>query len=231
MAFTFLIKKLAIIVRILVLLTFYPFLSPHYMFSLILSMSLNHPDQNLGTSLFLFSSFFIYNCKVSSFFRLFYYLLFSTSDPYYLISEPLLQPLKESPWILPFLKALLSLLLLPMKQAWCFKKRCFRNWCFGNSLVTQWLRICLPMQGTRVWALVQEDPTCRGATKPMRHNYWACALEPTSHNYWAREPQLLSPWAATTEACTPRAHAPQQEKPPQWEACAPQRRVAPAHHN
>ena len=34
------------------------------------------------------------------------------------------------------------------------------------SLVAQWLRIDLPMQGTRVRALVQEDPTCHGATKP-----------------------------------------------------------------
>ena len=40
-----------------------------------------------------------------------------------------------------------------------------------TSLVAQWLRIRLPMQGTRVRALVQEDPTCRGATKPVRHNY------------------------------------------------------------
>ena len=63
---------------------------------------------------------------------------------------------------------------------------------FGASLVAQWLRIRLPMQGTRVWALVQEDPTCRGATKPVSHNYWACALEPVSHSYWARVPQLLS---------------------------------------
>ena len=29
----------------------------------------------------------------------------------------------------------------------------------------------LPMQGTRVRALVQEDPTCCGSTKPVRHNY------------------------------------------------------------
>ena len=43
------------------------------------------------------------------------------------------------------------------------------------SLVAQWLRTCLPMQGTRVRALVWEDPTCHGATKPMHHNYWACA--------------------------------------------------------
>ena len=39
------------------------------------------------------------------------------------------------------------------------------------SLVAQWLRIRLPMQGTRVRALVREDPTCRGATKPMHRNY------------------------------------------------------------
>ena len=39
------------------------------------------------------------------------------------------------------------------------------------SLVAQWLRIRLPMQGTRVRALVREDPTCRRATKLVRHNY------------------------------------------------------------
>ena len=59
------------------------------------------------------------------------------------------------------------------------------------------------MQGTQVRALVQEDPTWCGATKPVRHNYWACALESVLHN----------------------------EKPLQWEAYVPQRRVAPAHHN
>ena len=63
----------------------------------------------------------------------------------------------------------------------------------GTSLVVQWLRICLPMQGTRVRSLVQEDPTCHGATKPVHHNYWACTLEPVSHNYWAHVPQLLKP--------------------------------------
>ena len=40
-----------------------------------------------------------------------------------------------------------------------------------TSLVAQWLRICLPMQGTQVRALVREDPTYHGATKPVRHNY------------------------------------------------------------
>ena len=41
----------------------------------------------------------------------------------------------------------------------------------GDSLVAQWLRICLLMQRTRVRALVWEDPTCRRATRPMSHNY------------------------------------------------------------
>ena len=40
-----------------------------------------------------------------------------------------------------------------------------------TSPVVQWLRICLPMQGTRVRALVREDPTCHGAAKPTHHNY------------------------------------------------------------
>ena len=39
------------------------------------------------------------------------------------------------------------------------------------SLVAQWLRIHLPVQGTQVQALVQEDPTCRRATKPVHRNY------------------------------------------------------------
>ena len=41
----------------------------------------------------------------------------------------------------------------------------------GASLVAQWLRICLPMQGMRVRALVWEDPTCHGTTRPMSHSY------------------------------------------------------------
>ena len=44
------------------------------------------------------------------------------------------------------------------------------NYNGGASLVAQWLRIQLPMQGTRVQALVQKDPTCHRATKPVRHN-------------------------------------------------------------
>ena len=39
------------------------------------------------------------------------------------------------------------------------------------------------MQETQVQSLIQEDPTYLKATKPVHHNYWACALEPRNHNY------------------------------------------------
>ena len=47
----------------------------------------------------------------------------------------------------------------------------------GSSLGVQWIRICLPMQGTQVWSLIWEDSTCRGAAKPVCHNYWAHVLQ------------------------------------------------------
>ena len=43
--------------------------------------------------------------------------------------------------------------------------------CNRATLVAQWSRIRLPVQGTRVQSLVREDPTCCGATKPVRHDY------------------------------------------------------------
>ena len=83
---------------------------------------------------------------------------------------------------------------------------------WGSSLVAQWLRIRLPMQGTRVRALVREDPTCRGASEPVCHNYWACALEPASHNYWAHEPQLLKPSCLEPMLCNKRKVQSMKEK-------------------
>ena len=50
-------------------------------------------------------------------------------------------------------------------------KVCLQDGLSGTYLVVQWLRIHLPRQGTWVRALVWEDPTCCGATKPVRHNY------------------------------------------------------------
>ena len=42
--------------------------------------------------------------------------------------------------------------------------------------------------GTRVWSLAPEDPTCRGATKPVRHSYWV--WESLSCHFWV---YLLQP--------------------------------------
>ena len=69
----------------------------------------------------------------------------------------------------------------------------------GASLVEQWLRIRLPVQGTWVRALVREDPTCCGATKPV------------CHDYWARVPQLLKPAHLEPVLCNKRSHC--NEKP------------------
>ena len=63
----------------------------------------------------------------------------------------------------------------------------------GTSLVVQFLGVHLPIQGAGVWFLVREDPACHGTTKPC---------------------------STATESQQPRAHAQDQEKPPNWEALA-----------
>ena len=55
------------------------------------------------------------------------------------------------------------------------------------SLVVQWLRIRLPMQGSRVRALVWEDPTCHGATGPVSTTTEPAHLEPVLHNGRGRD--------------------------------------------
>ena len=77
----------------------------------------------------------------------------------------------------------------------------------GGSVMGGW-RVHLPIQGTWVQTLIRKDSTCHRATKPMPHNYWACALEPGGT-------QLLRLWASATEARGPGEPVfPQQENPP-----------------
>ena len=87
---------------------------------------------------------------------------------------------------------------------YCFGFMYSWRMCPRASLVAQWLRIRLPVQGTRVWSLVRKDPTCRGATKPEHHNYWACALEPPCST--TREAtSMRSPLTATKSSpCSPQ---------------------------
>ena len=110
----------------------------------------------------------------------------------------------------------------------------------GTTLVIQWLRICLPMQGTRVWSLVWElrSHLPRGnqatTTKSKYHNYKSLhALEP------ACVPQLLSPSAQEPMICNKRSqqseaytHHSHGELPLARESPhSPQPGRAPTHHS
>ena len=114
-----------------------------------------------------------------------------------------------------------------------------------DSPVTQQVRICLPMQETQIGLIpgLGRPPPRHRATRPV-HTTTESTLWPASCNCWPCVPRLLKPgrpraahcnhWAcaartSTTEVCTPRACALQQEKPPKEKPT--QSRVAPAHRN
>jgi len=65
--------------------------------------------------------------------------------------------------------------------------------------VVQWLRICLPNQGTWVQSLVWEDFTCPGATEPMLYSLRATSTEPQVPGIWC---------SATRKATALEARAP-----------------------
>ena len=76
----------------------------------------------------------------------------------------------------------------------------------GTSLMAQWLRLCLSMQGTQVQSLVREDPTCHGAAKPMHHSYWNLRNPgPMCHNYRLCVLQLWKPVHQEPMLCNKRS--------------------------
>ena len=81
-----------------------------------------------------------------------------------------------------------------------------------TSLVVQWLRIQLPMQGTRVLSPVWEDPTCCRTVKPVHYNYPPTLWDlPVHYKLSPSHPQL----------------SPGTTSPPSG-ICPPQPRIAPA---
>ena len=75
-----------------------------------------------------------------------------------------------------------------------------------TSLVVRWIRIRLPVQGTCVQSLVQEDFTSLGTTKSIHHDYQACLL------------QLLKAERLEPVLSKKRSYAPKQRVP----SCSPQ---------
>ena len=84
-----------------------------------------------------------------------------------------------------------------------------------TKINSKWI-IDLKIQGTTTEPALESSQAT--TTEPT------ATTEPTCRNYWSLH-------AATTEAREPRARVLQQEKPPRWEARAPQQRVAPARRN
>ena len=68
------------------------------------------------------------------------------------------------------------------------------------SLLVQWLRLRLPMQGAWVWFMVREDPTCLEAAEHVCHSRWAGAAS--------------SPCSASGEATTKRSLHPSYRAAP-----------------
>ena len=74
-------------------------------------------------------------------------------------------------------------------------------------MAQRWI-ICLLMQGTH---LIQEVPTCLGATKPVGPNWRSCTLKFRIHNYWAH---AQSPHTTKRESTDMRGPRVQLESSP-----------------
>ena len=68
-------------------------------------------------------------------------------------------------------KSLISKIYKQLIQLSKKKKKKKSKYGQRTSLVVQWVLIRLPIQGTQVPSVVQEDSTCHGANRPMLHNY------------------------------------------------------------
>ena len=94
---------------------------------------------------------------------------------------------------------------------------------YQDSLVVQRLRIHRTMQGTMVPSQVR-DPTCHGATRAMRHDYWALTLEPMARRlqHWSlRTPQPV--------LCRKRSYRSEKHAHCSWRA-APTRATRESSH-
>ena len=125
-----------------------------------------------------------WNCTVIWWYKA---LVSSTCRYAMLDSETRIFRITASRWLSPMFPDYKAYFPFTRKETLHFRKvaRGLPWWLSGKE------RICLPMQETGVPFLIQEDPTCWGATKPVCHNYWAQALEPVLCNkgsHWNEKP-------------------------------------------
>ena len=91
--------------------------------------------------------------------------------------------------------------VIMLKSPSMYEKLKFYEWnSYGGVVVKNPSAKAGDTDSSPIW----EDPTCRGATKPSVPQLLSLCSR-------AREPQLLSPCATTTEARARRARALQQE--------------------
>ena len=84
-----------------------------------------------------------------------------------------------------------------------------KKFIFGSTSGGSVVRICLLMQNIRVWSLIQEDPMCLGAAKPMPHNDWAWELQLTTEAHMPKSLRFPVRVAATMRSlCTKSKRSP-----------------------
>ena len=92
-----------------------------------------------------------------------------------------------------FFKFLVSVSQIPILLAATKGDKLIKVWEIVKITRAQGLPWGLGGEELACQSLIWEDSTCHGASKPVCHNYWACALEPGSCSYWAHMPQVLKP--------------------------------------
>ena len=85
-------------------------------------------------------------------------------------------------------------------------------WLSGKELTCQCRRHRFDPWAGEIPHVFEQLTPCTPTTEPVRKSLGV---------------QLLSPCAATSKGCAPRAHHLQQETPPQWEDLAPQLELSP----
>ena len=79
------------------------------------------------------------------------------------------------PFTKPFSKHFLSTYSVPsiISGSWytVVSRYDLKKLIVGTSLVVQWLRVCLPMQGSPTESLVRGDTICHSTTNPVCCNY------------------------------------------------------------